>query len=67
MVLTLDKFHLDASFRTFCYRVVVAATLAGWMLLAGLIASLYVGHSPSPYGTCTTANGRSVACSLLKR
>ena len=67
MVLTLEKFHLDASSRTFWHRVVVAATLAGWMLLAGLIASLYVGHSSSPYGMCTAANGRSVACSLLRR
>jgi hypothetical protein len=64
---TLETLHLDASPRTWGRRLVVAATLAGWIVLAGLIASLYVGHSPSPYGTCTAANGRGVSCSLLKR
>jgi hypothetical protein len=44
-----------------------AVTVAGWLLLAWLIASLYVGHSPSPYGTCAARNGRMVACSLLHR
>jgi hypothetical protein len=42
-------------------------TVAGWLLVAGLIASFYVGHSPSPYGTCAAPSGRTVACSLLHR
>lgn len=67
MVWTLERLHLDASPRTWGHRLVVAATLAGWILLAGLIASLYVGHESSPYGMCTTPSGRSVACSLLRR
>lgn len=67
MVLTLRKFTVGASPRTWGHRLVVAATLAAWILLAALIASLYFGHAPSPYGTCTTGNGRGVACSLLKR
>jgi hypothetical protein len=67
MVMTLGKLHLDASRRTWVHRLVVAATLAGWILLAGLIASLYVGHASSPYDECTAPNGRSVACALLKR
>jgi hypothetical protein len=48
-------------------RLAVAATLLGWLLLAGLIASTYVGHSPSPYGACYAANGRSVPCELVHR
>lgn len=67
MILTLAKLHLDASPSVWGHRLVVAATLAGWIVLAGLIASLYVGHAPSPYGTCTTPSGHSVACAMLKR
>lgn len=67
MILTLAKLHLDASPSVWGHRLVVAVTLAGWIVLAGLIASLYVGHAPSPYGTCTTPNGHSVACAMLKR
>jgi hypothetical protein len=64
---TLAKLHLDASPTVWGHRVVMAATLAGWLVLAGLVASLYVGHAPSPYGMCTTPSGHSVACAMLKR
>jgi hypothetical protein len=67
MLLTLAKLHVDASPGVWGHRLVVVATLAGWLALAALIASLYVGHAPSPYGMCTTPSGRSVACAMLKR
>lgn len=65
-MLTLAKLHLDASPGVWGRRLVVAATLAGWLILSALIASLYVGHAPSPYGMCTTPSGRSVACAMLQ-
>ena len=64
---TLAKLHLDASPTVWGHRFVVAATLAGWLVLAAAIASLYVGHAPSPYGMCTAPSGHSVACAMLKR
>jgi hypothetical protein len=48
-------------------HAVAVLTILGWLLLAGLIASLYVGHSPSPYGACASPNGRDVPCALLQR
>jgi hypothetical protein len=44
-------------------RFASGVTLVGWFLLAGWIASLYVGHSSSPYGVCYSPSGRSVPCS----
>jgi hypothetical protein len=49
------------------HRLVAVLTVIGWLLLAGLIASFYVGHSPGPYGMCSTPAGRSVSCALLRR
>ena len=46
---------------------IAVATALGWILLAALIGSAYVGHSPSPYGVCQAPSGRSVPCSLLRR
>jgi hypothetical protein len=46
---------------------IAAATVLGWLLVAALIGSIYVGHSPSPYGVCQAPSGRSVPCSLLRR
>jgi hypothetical protein len=48
------------------WRRSVLACLAvlGWLLLAGMIASSYIGHSSSPYGVCYAASGRSVPCEL---
>ena len=51
------------------WREHVAPGLA-WLLLllvAGLIASTYVGHASSPYGVCYNAAGRSVPCAALPR
>ena len=47
--------------------VMAAAAVLGWALLAVLIGSMYVGHSPSPYGVCQAPSGRSIPCSLLRR
>jgi 4-amino-4-deoxy-L-arabinose transferase-like glycosyltransferase len=67
MLSSLDRLHLTASPAVWRHRLVTAVTVAGWLLVAGLIASFYVGHSPSPYGTCAAPSGRTVACSLLHR
>jgi hypothetical protein len=45
-------------------RLAASATILGWLLLAGVIASQYVGHSSSPYGVCYAGSGRSVPCEL---
>jgi hypothetical protein len=47
--------------------VIAVATGLGWLLVAALIGSIYVGHSPGPYGVCQAPSGRSVPCSLLRR
>jgi hypothetical protein len=41
--------------------------MLGWFLLAALVGSMYVGHSPSPYGDCHAASGRSVSCASMRR
>jgi hypothetical protein len=48
-------------------RLLACATVLGWLLLAGTIASSYIGHSTSPYGVCYAASGRSVPCELAHR
>jgi len=67
MVLSLTRCHRTASPVPWRQGLLVAATVIAWLLLAGFIASLYVGHSPGPYGTCAGRNGRAVACTLLHR
>jgi hypothetical protein len=47
-------------------RVVATATVLGWLLLAALVGSIYVGHSPGPYGVCYAPSGRSVPCTLVR-
>ena len=37
-------------------------TVLGWILIACIIASSYVGHSFSPYGACHNAQGRGIQC-----
>lgn len=54
-------------FVTWRRRTVACVTVLGWLLLATLIASRYVGHSTSPYGVCHAASGRSVPCDLTHR
>jgi hypothetical protein len=48
-------------------RLAAAATVLAWLILAGLIASSYVGHATSPYGVCYNAAGRSVPCAAVVR
>ena len=48
-------------------RTVACATVLGWLLVAAMIASRYVGHSTSPYGVCYARSGRSVPCDLTHR
>jgi hypothetical protein len=48
-------------------RVVAALTVLAWLVLAALIGSTYVGHSPGPYGVCYAASGRSVPCDVAHR
>jgi hypothetical protein len=47
-------------------RVTVGAAVLGWLLVAAVIASRFVGHSSSPYGVCYAASGRSVPCALVR-
>jgi hypothetical protein len=49
------------------HELLAAATVIGWILLAGVIASSYVGHSFSPYGTCHNAQGRGIPCIAGRR
>jgi hypothetical protein len=48
-------------------RLVELVTILGWILLAGVVGSWYVGHSTSPYGACYAASGRQVPCRLTAR
>jgi hypothetical protein len=48
-------------------ELVAVATVVGWILLAGVIASSYVGHASSPYGTCHNAKGRGIQCIAGRR
>lgn len=48
-------------------RVVGAATLVAWVVIAALIAYSYVGDAPGPKGTCYAPNGRSVPCELVRK
>jgi hypothetical protein len=47
-------------------RAVASAAVVGWLLVVGLIASSYIGHSSSPYGVCYADSGRSVPCELAR-
>jgi hypothetical protein len=66
MTSTLERL-IHAANAGWLHRLPAIASLIGWLLLAGLIASTYVGHSPSPYGMCSTTQGRMVSCALLRR
>ena len=48
-------------------RVVEVTTVVGWLLVAGVIAASYVGHSSSPYGACHNASGRGIQCLAGRR
>jgi hypothetical protein len=67
MLMSLGRIHLAASPAVWCHRLLAALTVIGWLLLAALITSLYIGHSSSPYDTCAAPSGRTVSCKLLQR
>jgi hypothetical protein len=67
MLSSLARLHLAASPAVWRHRLVAALTLIGWLLLAAVVTSLYVGHSSSPYDTCAAPSGRTVSCKLLHR
>jgi hypothetical protein len=67
MMSLLDRRHLAASPAVWRHRLVAALAVMGWLLLAALITSLYIGHSASPYDTCAAPGGRMVSCKLLHR
>ena len=48
-------------------RLVQVVTVVGWLLVAGVVAASYVGHSSSPYGTCHNASGRGIQCLAGRR
>jgi len=43
-----------------------AFTIALFVALLALIASTYIGHSPSPYGMCFGSTGRTIPCAVAK-
>lgn len=47
-------------------RFAIGSAFVGWLLVAGLIVLQYTGHSPSPYGVCYAASGRSVPCQFMR-
>jgi hypothetical protein len=67
MLLSLRGLHLTAPVSTWRHRLIVIATILGWLLLVGAISSFYLGHASSPYDACVTPSGRSVSCALLRR
>jgi hypothetical protein len=67
MNLSLHGLHLAAPPSTWRHRLIVLATIVGWLLLVALITSFYVGHSSSPYDVCTSPGGRPVSCALMHR
>lgn len=66
MNLSLHGHRLAVPPTTWRHRLIVIATILGWLLLVGAITSFYVGHSASPYDVCTAPGGRTVSCALLR-
>lgn len=66
MNLSLHALHLAAPPATWRHRLIVIATIIGWLLLVGMITSFYIGHSSSPYDVCSTPSGRTVSCALMR-
>lgn len=52
----------DSIWARMTQQLVAIATVVGWILVAWIIATSYVGHSFSPYGTCYNASGRGIQC-----
>jgi hypothetical protein len=63
----IDDPHAGTGVKTLPWYLVrlAAATLLAAIVV--LLARTYVGHSPGPYGVCTTPDGRSVTCDAVKR
>lgn len=66
MLQSLDRVPHPDSPQRWRHLLLVVATLLGWLLLVGAIGSLYVGRASSPYDSCSTRDGRGVACSLVR-
>ena len=43
------------------------AAIVVLVIVVGLLASTYIGHSSSPYGVCYGRSGRSVPCVIVAR
>ena len=67
MIADLDTSSEEPRAAEWSQRVTATVTILGWLALAGLIASSYMGRSSSPYGVCYAASGRSVPCAALPR
>ena len=67
MIAALTDDAVESNPTRWTRRVVGAVTLLGWLIVAGVIAASYVGHSSSPYGTCHNAQGRGIQCLAGRR
>jgi hypothetical protein len=62
MIVVLTEVSAESRRTHAAGRLGQVATVAGWILVAAMIAASYVGHSSSPYGTCYNASGRGIQC-----
>jgi hypothetical protein len=67
MIASLDAADGLPRWATWRERLAAGAAILAWLLLAGLIASSYVGHATSPYGVCYSEAGRSIPCAAVAR
>jgi hypothetical protein len=67
MILVISEASAESVRARTARRLVEVATVVGWILVAGVIAASYVGHSSSPYGTCHNASGRGIQCLVGRR
>lgn len=64
-MIAVERLLHDPRTAAWSHRAVEIATVLGWIAIAAIIASFYVGHASSPYDTCAAATGRSVSCDAL--
>lgn len=64
-MIVVERLLHDPRTAMWSHRAVGIATVLGWIAIAAIIASLYVGHASSPYDTCAAVTGRSVSCDAL--
>ena len=67
MIAAMDESHAESGWTRASHRIITIATVLGWIAVAWVIASSYVGHSFSPYGTCQNASGRGIQCIAGRR